>query len=558
MSHVQAQRVRRAFPFSVTNPDNADTPDSVGWHFEPSALLGLAAHDQERFVAYGQGVRQVPSYSQLVAAFEAQVRAHGDASAIEHAGECISYAELHRQANRLAACLVQSGVTPGARVGLLVQRGIPMVVGIVAALKVGAAYVPQCIGIAPPAQMRHVLEAAQADVVLTTTGWLNDIPALPAQKCIAIDALMAEPMPNPAAYDSFISERPITADDLCFVLFTSGTTGKPNGVMVTHGNVCNIVLTQPGDLGLQPGMKVAQLLNIAFDMAAWEVLGALTHGATLVVRGADFQAVAEQVDVIIATPSILATIDASRCPQVRTVAVAGEPCPRPLADKWAAQCTFYNACGPTEVTIVNTMQHHKPHYPALSIGKPTPNNTVYVLDDKLQPCAMGEVGVMWAGGACVSKGYIGNAALTAERYAPDPFLGQGHMMFNTRDLGRWMADGTLEHLGRVDDQVKVRGFRVELDSVSCLLEQAPGCTHAVTLKLNDRDLVAFVCPQSSDIEAGRALIAQKLPYYCMPAMVIAMAELPMTDRGKVDKRALLALAETHQLRAQHEAAGVSA
>lgn len=523
-----------------------------------SAIGMLSPADQVCFMRYGQGVLLPPRYTQLVDAVEMQVKANPNATAVEHSGQRISYRTLDRQANRLAQILVQSGVKPGSRVGLFVQRGIPMVVGILASLKLGSAYVPQCIGIAPHEQMRCVLETSQADVVLTTTDWLHEIPALPGQKCIAIDALMAEPMPDPAIYQVFTPDRPITAEDLCFVLFTSGTTGKPNGVMVTHGNVCNIILTQPGDLGLQPGMKVSQLLNIAFDMAAWEVLGALTHGATLVVRGADFQAVAEQVDVIIATPSILAKIDASRCPQVRTVVVAGEPCPRPLADKWASQCMFYNACGPTEVTIVNTMQHHKPQYPALSIGKPTPNNTVYVLDDKRQPCTIGEVGTMWAGGACVSKGYIGDAALTAERYAPDPFLGHGHTMFNTRDLGRWMSDGTLEHLGRVDDQVKVRGFRVELDAVSCLLEQAPGCAHAVTLKLNDLDLVAFVCPQSSDIDAGRALIAQKLPYYCMPEMVIAIAELPLTDRGKVNKRALFALAEAHQMRIQRGAVGVVA
>jgi len=158
--------------------------------------------------------------------------------------------------------------------------------------------------------------------------------------------------------------------------------------------------------------------------------------------------------------------------------VAGEPCPRPLADKWSEFCTFYNGCGPTETTIVNTMHLHYPWCERLAIGKPTPNNTVYILDENLKPRAIGEVGEMWAGGDCVSAGYLNNDQLNADRYAPDPFLGDGRLMFRTRDLGRWTEDGALEHFGRTDDQVKIRGFRVELDSVSAVLEATPACKKA--------------------------------------------------------------------------------
>ncbi|MEZ4664800.1 MAG: AMP-binding protein [Caldilineaceae bacterium] len=176
----------------------------------------------------------------------------------------------------------------------------------------------------------------------------------------------------------------------------------------------------------------------------------------------------------------MSTVDADQCRNVKVVAVAGEPCPRPLADKWSQFCTFYNSCGPTETTIVNTMQPYTPASERLTIGKPTPNNTVYVLDENLQPLPIGEIGEMWAGGDCVTAGYLHNPQLTCERYAPDPFLGGGRMMFRTRDLGRWTPDGDLEHFGRTDDQVKIRGFRVELDSVSAALESVPNCKRAVT------------------------------------------------------------------------------
>lgn len=185
------------------------------------------------------------------------------------------------------------------------------------------------------------------------------------------------------------------------------------------------------------------------------------------------------------------------------------------------------------------MSRHDPSAPLLTIGRPTPNNTVYVLDADRRPLPVGAVGEMWAGGDGVSAGYLDNPALNAERYAPDPFLGGEHRMFRTRDLGRWTPDGELEHLGRTDDQVKVRGFRVELDSVSSVLESVEGCARAVTLKRDDRTLVSFVCPADVDPERARRAVADALPYYCVPETVMPMPFLPETDRGKIDKAALL-------------------
>jgi len=187
------------------------------------------------------------------------------------------------------------------------------------------------------------------------------------------------------------------------------------------------------------------------------------------------------------------------------------------------------------------MRRHRPGA-TLTIGRPTPNNTVYVLDAAGRPSPIGTPGEMWAGGDCVSAGYLGNPALNAERYVADPFLGGGRLMFRTRDLVRWTPDGELEHLGRTDDQVKVRGFRVELDGVSAVLEAVPGCHRAVTLKLDERTLVSFVTPTGVDTAAARDAVAAALPYYSVPAVVHALDRLPETPRGKVDKAALRRLA----------------
>ncbi|MBD0837534.1 amino acid adenylation domain-containing protein [Streptomyces sp. TRM68416] len=493
-------------------------------------LRHLTPRDRHLFRQYGHGptVRVPDPLVHHAVARRAAAAPH--AVAAEHEGAHLTYGELDRQSDALAARLAREGVRPGDHVGLFVRRSLPMLVGLLGILKAGAAYVPQDIGLAPPAQLTHVLRAARTRVVLTVAEHAHRVPLPAGHLLITLD----EPQPYAPA------PRPGTGpDDGAYVLFTSGTTGRPNGVKITHRNLANILLTAPGDLGIRPGDRVAQLLNIAFDMAAWEILGCLAHGGTLVIRGKDIAAAARTADILVATPTVLSGIDPATCPRVRTVAVAGEPCPRPLADRWAWRAAFFNCCGPTETTIVNTMGRHDPSAPLLTIGRPTPNNTVYVLDADRRPLPIGEVGEMWAGGDCVSAGYLGDDALNAERYAPDPFLGAGRRMFRTRDLGRWTADGALEHLGRTDDQVKVRGFRVELDSVSSVLETVEGCVRAVTLKRDARTLVAFVCPADVDPDRARRAVADALPYYCVPESVMPLTSLPETDRGKIDKQALL-------------------
>jgi D-alanine--poly(phosphoribitol) ligase subunit 1 len=520
---------------------------SKAFVFLQETLRHLSDEDRHRFEQFGCGTRATPAHDCIHHAFERHAHANPGAIAAEHLDETITYAELDRQANRLAVELAAQGVVPGDNVALLVQRSIPMLVGILAILKAGAAYVPQHVGVATQAHLLHAVRTASTRVILTLAKLSDSVPVPEGHLCIAIDTFMRTGEPRTLAEPRrFVPSRPTRGDDGCYVLFTSGTTGMPNGVRVTHRNVSNIVLTQPGDLGMRPGVRVAQVLSIAFDMAAWEILGCLAHGATLVIRGNDIARAVRQADVLIATPSILGTLDPRTCGNLKTVAVAGEPCPRSLADRWSALCTFYNGCGPTETTIVNTMQRYQNDGRALTIGKPTPNNTVYILDAEHQPCVIGEVGEMWAGGECVSVGYLDQPVLNAERYAPDPFLGGTRMMFRTRDLGYWTFDGELVHLGRIDDQVKVRGFRVELDSVSALIETVPSCTQAVTLKLDDRSLVSFVQPSSTDVEAAARHVAQNLPYYCTPAYVIAIDTFPLTSRGKIDKHALLRLGLQHR------------
>ncbi len=536
---------------AIANAPHFQSLDSVTHDLlkRQDPLSALSPLDRQQFHRFGWGPRVAPRFPTIIAAIDHQMAMHPEAVAAEHEGEQITYGALNAAANRLANVLYAHGVRRGDAICLYLHRSLPMLVGIVAAMRLGAAYVPQHVGVAPPAMLRHIGDATGAKIILTLRELANEVPVASHQTLIRIDSLMFDPaLDAKAPRGADVTARP---GDVAMILFTSGTTGVPNGVQVTHRNLCNILQTAPGDLGMKSGLRVGQILSIAFDMAAWETLGALSNGATLVIRGKSIQETAERVDVLIATPSILASLDAERCRNVRTVAVAGEPCPRPLADLWSSFCRFYNSCGPTETTIINTAAPHQPDKPVLSIGRPTPNNTVYVLDDDLKPVPIGEKGEMWAGGDCVTAGYLGDRALTDDRYRPDPFR-PGHLMFRTRDLGRWTRTGELEHFGRVDDLVKIRGFRVELDAVSGALEGAGGCTHAVTLKYDNRTLVSFVTPADADLDKARAAVAEKLPYYCAPAVVLPMDDLPRTARGKLDKRLLLQMAQDHIATAEVE------
>jgi len=513
---------------------------------DPRALQSLPEDQQQTFQQFGLGEAVELPHKLVHLAFEAQARANPDAVAVEnYDGTSITYARLDRHATYLAQILRSHGVGVGDHVGVFVRRSVPMIVGILATLKVGAAYVPQHVGVAPDSQLQFVCRTAAMKVVLTLSELVPQLPSFdggedksPGTAPVVVDIQEAMAASRSADFVEPLVTRRLTPDNTCYIIFTSGTTGTPKGVQVTHRNVTNLLLTSPGNLGMAPGLRVGQILSIQFDMGAWEMLGCLMNGATLVLRGKSIQQTVRDVDVVISTPTILGTLDADVCRNVKVAAVAGEPCSVALANRWSQFCTFYNSCGPTETTIINTAQQYSPRRP-LTIGKPTPNNTVYVLKEDLQPCSIGEVGVMWAGGDAVTAGYLGRPDLTRARYEHDPFLNDGRRMFNTGDLGRWNEDGELEHYGRVDDQVKIKGFRVELDGVTSVAESTAGVERAVALKI-DEQLFVVITPSSASADAALDTLKSALPYYAVPTRLLVREALPLTKNGKIDKRQLIA------------------
>ncbi|KAL2676641.1 hypothetical protein Neosp_010405 [[Neocosmospora] mangrovei] len=449
----------------------------------------------------------------------------------------LTYAELAGRAQSLAAQLKAQGVVPNSRIPLVVKRGLDMIVGIWAILSCGAQYIPLDGGVVPDETIRRILEQSNSGVVLCLSSTKHRITTQhPDQTVIVIDEA------NTTSFESNQGDYVdlSTPDGGCYVIYTSGTTGQPKGVDVTHNNVANLVCLSPGNLGVSTGTSVGSLLNISFDMAAWEIFACLCNGGTLVLRGSDWEPTLQQIDVLICTPTILSKYHPTQFPRIKTVATAGEPTTKGLADLWATHGTYWNCCGPTETTIVNTMQKHIVGQ-ELTIGQPTPNNKVYILGEDGKQLGVGAAGVMWAGGLGVSRGYVGLENKAKDKYKPDRFANDGSTMYNTGDLGRWRQDGSIEILGRVDDQVKVKGFRVELDGVSASLASAPGVSRAAALLINGQ-IHGFTSPCGSDVTTILKHTQQHQPYYAIPTHLHLLDDLPSTANGKVDKNALKALA----------------
>ncbi|PKF50458.1 AMP-binding protein [Enterovibrio nigricans] len=448
-------------------PSPSEQSSAQGCVFNLAPLSMLSAQDRRKFVTFGRSQTDTPLFSTLNQAFEYHAKCSPYSIAAIQGNRAISYAALNQQAEKLATLLQKARIKHGDSVGIFLTQSVNMLTGMLACLKVGANYVPQHTGVAPPEQLHHIVNMARIKVVLTVSTQRKMLPEFNDVILLELDTLLKSHKFRSLAIDG---KRPTKPDDLSFIFFTSGTTGAPNGVQVTHRNICNIILTDPGNLGVKQGTRVAQIQRIDFALSAWEIYVALCHGGTLLISDDIIEHTTSNANVIIATPPVLEQINPNTCEDVKVVVAAGEPCPRLLAEKWAKQCRLYAAYGTTETTIINTAKWYAPG-DTLTLGKPTTNNTVYILDEHLKPCDIGDIGELWVGGECVTKGYLANASLSQEKYRPDPFLGDRHVMFRTCDLAQWTKDGELEHVSRSDGQIETKRFCVKSLSGDTLLEK---------------------------------------------------------------------------------------
>ncbi|KAF5025312.1 hypothetical protein F66182_2597 [Fusarium sp. NRRL 66182] len=514
------------------------------------SLEGLSPSDQVLFNQFSKGPECSIPYHVVHHAFEAIALEHPEVTAIRHHdGSTITYQELDRRANILANELRHTfGLRVGDRVVLVYSRCIEMVVFILAVLKAGGQYVPLDGGIVTDDTLGFDIDDSDAPVVLCLPKFLDKvIRSIPANKQDIVKVVDLDR--HSSLWHQGNARNPrvqVRPDDGAYVIYTSGTTGRPKGVDVRHRGVTNTLLAEPSRLGIRVGRNVAQQLNVAFDMCAWEILATMMNGGTLHIRGSGLELwtdCLQRVDTVIATPSVVLKYMPKRqdFPNVDTIAVGGEPCPLALAEQWAPYIKFWNVCGPTEISVLNTAHLHRPGT-TLTIGKPNPNTNVYILDDDENPAPIGQPGTMWAGGRGVSRGYLNLPELTAARYKLDKFTKDGGRMFNTGDLAQWLPDGSLLPLGRKDDQVKIQGFRVELDGVSRSIEKVPAVIKACALKIENKLWGFYSADAAVDEGELKTAVSMGQPFYAVPSVWKHLPALQLTPNGKVDKRVLYQIA----------------
>jgi amino acid adenylation domain-containing protein len=479
------------------------------------------------------------------------------ATAVTDGERSLSYAELDRRANQVAHHLRAAGVREGDLVAVCAERGADLVVSLLGVLKAGAAYLPLDPEYPAP-RLRFLLEDSGATLVVThgTAGRVPDGPWTVTDLTAQAGAVSARPQGPP--------EVAVCPDDLAYVIYTSGSTGRPKGVEVPHRNVVRLLsATQPWFHFGRPDVWTF-FHSFAFDFSVWELWGALTTGGRLVVvpylvsrSPAEFHALLadERVTVLNQTPSAFRALEAVQAglpPALRLVVFGGEPVDLPSVGRWfgrhgSTRPALVNMYGITETTVHVTHRRLTPGDVAAGgspVGEPIPDLQVHVLDRWGNPVPPGVPGELFVGGAGVARGYRNRPAPTAERFVPDPFSGiPGARLYRTGDIGRRAADGTLEHLGRNDDQVKVRGFRIEVGEVEAVLRRHPVVRAAAVLARRDGDgpaqLVGYAAvrePVAAD--RLRDHLAAELPGHLVPSRFVLLDELPVTAHGKVDRDAL--------------------
>ncbi len=468
----------------------------------------------------------------------------------------LTYEQLDRWANQLARYLLAQGARPGDRIGLLFDRAVHSYVGMLAVLKISAAYVPLDVGF-PPDRLSYIVGDAGVGLVLSLSHLRDRVGHLPAT-LLCVDEMAA----LIAACDDHrltTAEKGDPADELCYIIYTSGSTGRPKGVAIEHASICNFVRVAVEVYGIGPGDRVYQGMTIAFDFSVEEIWVPLLAGATLVPKPggssllgdelAEFLQ-ATEVTALCCVPTLLATLDED-LPGLRFLLVSGEACPQDLIARWHRPWRrFLNVYGPTEATVTATVALVHPDRP-VTIGVPLPTYSAVILDPDggqraLRPGAVGEIGIAGIG---LARGYLNRDDLTDRAFIPD-FLGIGNnpsgRIYRTGDLGRVNDDGEIEYHGRIDTQVKIRGYRVELTEIESVLLGVPGIAQAVVGTYEPEpgtvELVAYYSRRTDTASVDQQQLYEqlrgRLPQYMVPAYLEELAVIPMLPSDKADRRNL--------------------
>ncbi|HET8842872.1 MAG TPA: amino acid adenylation domain-containing protein, partial [Ktedonobacteraceae bacterium] len=519
------------------------------------SLLGEAERKQVLF-DWNATQHAMPQKTTLHQLFEQQVQRTPDIVALISEEHCLTYAHLNQRANQLAHLLRISGVGPDVLIGLSVERSPEMIIGLLGILKAGGAYVPLDPNY-PPDRYQFILQDTQIFMLLTRQHLLTQLPIGDISAlCLDIDwstiaRLPAEDLPPLSS-----------AEHLAYIIYTSGSTGKPKGVLVEHRNVCPVLIDSIETFELGNDERVMQCASLSFDVSVLEIFMTLLTGSTLcllsstnAVSGEElaFQLRYQAITAVGLTPPHLETLPIDGLDDLRMIMTGGESCPLSTVSRCSAGRRFYVAYGVTETAIQTTVQKMLEPYPqGTPIGRPLASVQAYLLDAQGDPVPVGIAGELYIGGAGLTRGYLHASEQTAERFVPHPFsLEAGARLYRTGDLARYRADGTIEFIGRQDNQVKLRGFRIEPGEIETMLDRHPQVQQSVVLlqgeESSEKRLVAYVAVKqgigvTSDSQGElRSFLKSMLPDHMVPAHFVLLDMLPLTANGKVDRRSLSTL-----------------
>lgn len=498
----------------------------------------------------------------VTAGFARQAAQTPSTTAIASSVETLSYAELDARSHRLAHHLRSRGVGRDVAVGIYLERTPAMVVAALAVLKAGGAYIPLDPG-QPAARLAFMLQDAGAELVVSESRLAERLPAGDWQ-VVALDRDAAQI----AAQAGALPEQAVQSEDLAYIIYTSGSTGEPKGVEIPHRGLANLIAWHRQAFAVTSSDRASHLASLGFDAAVWELWPYLTAGASVYLAEervrSDAKAlrdwiVARQITVCFAPTALaenLLQLDWPKSTALRFLLTGAD-----VLKKYPAAglpFTLVNNYGPTESTVVTTsgkVAASRDATQAPSIGSPIDGVQVYILDEQRQPVGEGAAGEIYIGGASLARGYRNRPRLTAERFLSNPFSTEsGARLYRTGDLARWLPSGEIAFLGRLDEQSKIRGYRVEPGEIATVLSRHPALQNAFVTALDDqhgqKELVAYVVAKPGNaVRSGdlRDYLLQRLPEYMIPAEYVALESLPITANGKVD-RAALPSPHTHRLR----------
>ncbi|MFJ9655873.1 amino acid adenylation domain-containing protein [Streptomyces microflavus] len=489
----------------------------------------------------------------LPALFEAQSLRTPGHTAVVHDTVALTYQELNERSNQLARLLISRGAGPEQLVGIMLPRSAETVVAIMAVSKSGAAWVPVDPQY-PANRIVGLLASVRPLLTLTTGSVASVLPAGTASVELDHPGVL-DMLAQYGTHDVADSERGTTlsVDHAAYVIHTSGSTGAPKGVVVPHRGLRSLAADHVQRFGIAEGDGVLQFASFNFDCSVGDLLMALTSGSALIIRPQDNLSGHQLGELIERTgathmtipPQILAALPPAAYPSLKSIATAGDVLTAELVSQWAPGRKMFNAYGPTEATVDALATEVTAGMPAPPIGRPVLHTQVYVLGPDLRPVPVGDTGELFIAGAGLARGYLRQPGLTAERFLPCPYGPPGARMYRTGDVARLRPDGNLEFLGRVDEQVKVRGFRIEPGEVEAALRNCPGVSSCVVVAREDQPgnkrLVAYVVPKDEvrlEPTVLRSLLATELPDHMVPGAIVPLDSFPLNPNGKLDRRAL--------------------